>query len=161
MEEVSTNKTISGNILKKQKCDVCENVFKTEKKLEKHLSTIHGNVIITQEFKCNICLKSFKYKRNLTVHIRTVHGRSKDYKCKSCGKSFSLKHNLKTHIHIKAIKITNVNLALNLFLWQHVNLVVNHFLVKEIWRNILTQFMKATKIRNVNLVANYFLKQNH
>ena len=48
---------------------------------------------------------------------------------------------------MKAIKITNVNI------------VVNHFLKQEVWRNTSAEFMRTTKIRNVNLVVNLILKR--
>ena len=41
----------------------------------------------------------------------------------------------------------------------NVNIVENHFLQQDLWRNTSTQFMKAKKISNVNLVANYLLEQ--
>ena len=77
-------------------CEICEKVFNTRDKLQKHFNYNHNNT--ENVFNCNICTKSFQAQKILASHIKTVHG-GKCYKCASCSKSFSNAGNLNKHIY--------------------------------------------------------------
>ena len=70
------------------KCDICENILKTNQGLVRHLKCVHSE----EEHKCNVCSKNFQTKVNLKMHMKVLHGRNKRIKCDSCGKSLIL-HN--------------------------------------------------------------------
>ena len=119
-------------------CEICEKVFNSKKKLKNPFILVHDNR--GKLFDFNICTKCFEIQSKLTFHIKIFHERGKVHKCGPCGKSFSRAGNLKNHI-------------------TKLNLVLNHFLLRDLWRDKYTPFMKAVKITNVNLVANHFFKE--
>ena len=78
------------------KCEICEKVFISKKKLKQHVGYVHGN-----NKKKNIYVK---FVPNLSKQ------RNKDHECESCGKLFSSTGNLKITFKqsMKAVKITIV-----------------------------------------------------
>ena len=47
-----------------QKCDICEQVFKSKQKLKRHFRSAHYK--IAEAFKCNICTKYFQTQKDNT-----------------------------------------------------------------------------------------------
>lgn len=72
-------------------CDVCNNSFKSVKKLEVHKKT-H-----TTEYQCKICNKCFARIDILDTHFLTKHIRIKPFTCKYCGKTFNVRVALLRH----------------------------------------------------------------
>ena len=135
----------SSSMTKLHQCHICEKDFQTQRKLTSHIKTFHRG---QKSHKCNACCKSFSQVYNLKKHIRTVQEGHKDYECEPCGKSFSQASLLKRHINtvheghkdyncksfseagklkktiytefMKAIKIIDVTLVVNLFLKQDI-----------------------------------------
>ena len=98
-------------------CEICEKVFNTRDKLQKHFNYNHNNT--ENVFNCNICTKSYETRGNLSYHMKNVHG---CHKCESCGKSFFEAGYLKFHIHTihDGFKDYNVNPVANNFLKQDI-----------------------------------------
>ena len=130
----SSIKFVHGN--KDYNCEHCDKSFSQTSDLKRHIHTIHEG---HKDYKCESCGKSFSQAGELKRHIHTVHDGHKDDKCDSCCKSFTKLQSLEKHLHIVHdppcswwifdIKITTVNL------------VVNQFLMREIWRDIFSERM--------------------
>ena len=54
------------------KCEICENVFKTQNKLKQHFSSVHDTSKV-KVFVCNICTKTFQSQVRLRNHIKTKY----------------------------------------------------------------------------------------
>ena len=63
--------------MSESKCEICENVFKTNAILIKHYNHIHNNS--GKVYQCNICAKYLQTQTNLEVHIKNVHRGTKKY----------------------------------------------------------------------------------
>ena len=68
-KRVSENQIQLGTT-KDLKCYICGKVFKTKQKLQRHLSTVHGE---EKNIQCDICKKMFKTQDDLTIHHKFVH----------------------------------------------------------------------------------------
>ncbi len=105
-------------------CDKCNEKFKSNQELGKHLLREHLSQNGPQ-FKCEVCAKAFytkldlkthvtithgealykcdlcshvsKYKGHMNEHVRFVHLKEKPFKCKQCPKEFSKKKSLSEH----------------------------------------------------------------
>jgi len=68
-------------------CHICAEFFDNESDLQKHLTTVHGQ--LSQKVQCPKCNRAFSRKDNLKAHIESVHreGASK-FICQLCQKSF-------------------------------------------------------------------------
>ena len=71
--------------VKKFSCTDCGEKFTTDRKLKKHIYSIH------EGFTCKDCGKKFTADRNLKRHIYTVHEGNKKYKCIYCDRYFGFK----------------------------------------------------------------------
>lgn len=79
------------------KCEPCNKVFNTEKKLRNHLnSSTKHKTIQTAPVYCEICGKPYKTARILAAHLAT-HSDEKPFKCHICGAAFKQKVTLTTH----------------------------------------------------------------
>ena len=84
MEELANKKEFDQESLNiyhesKQKCEICEKVFKTKQELKHHFTAVH---LVNNEkvYNCNICRKLYTSRTLLIFHINTVHKDHKDYK---------------------------------------------------------------------------------
>ena len=112
---MKTNCNFKPN-MKESTCNICKKVFKSEKNLKKHTTTVHED----NKHKCESCGNSFPDKYNLERHMKT-HKEHKDYNnCQSCSKSFTRPDGLKRHM--KTVhgdqKIISVNIVVNSLLVQ-------------------------------------------
>ena len=107
MHEVNGNVKPTSQNVKRFKCELCENVFASEKDLNGHINIIHE----TEKNTCKTCGKSFRHGANLKKH-EDVHraGAPNIFKCKKCEKVFGKKLNLQLHFTaIHGDKIFNCN----------------------------------------------------
>jgi len=76
-------------------CHLCAGFFDNESVLQRHLTSVHGQV--SQKVQCPKCERVLSKKSNLKAHVESVHreGASK-FICHPCQKSFSNSSNLKT-----------------------------------------------------------------
>ncbi len=108
--------------MKKYKCTLCPDRFRTAAALKKHLEnkhrgklhkcsicsasfTLHGTLIKhinshTKQniFRCRFCSKEFLKGEYLKNHLKTVHAKLKVFKCDICSSKFPVKGKLTTHI---------------------------------------------------------------
>lgn len=103
----STTTTTTKGVKKKSKnikitnflCGQCGLKFKTEFKLNRHISTQHKTP--KEELRCSFpgCEKVFYTKARLDRH-QTIHQDSESQRsvCQKCGKSFRFKRSLNTHL---------------------------------------------------------------
>jgi len=79
-------------------CGVCNKMFFTKSKLDRHNSQVHKN------FSCEFCNKKFPKKVTLTVH-RREHTVEKPYQCENCDECFvnenRLIRHMESHLEIK------------------------------------------------------------
>ena len=54
---------------KSYECNICDEKFSTDLKLQYHLTRTHGNFRI----HCKLCHMAFKSKRYLTKHYENIH----------------------------------------------------------------------------------------
>ncbi|ESO85970.1 hypothetical protein LOTGIDRAFT_167463, partial [Lottia gigantea] len=80
--------------LDKLKCDLCDLMFRYEKRLVVHRRTHTGE----KPLQCDVCNKCFTGKNSLNYHLKTHQERTK--KCDVCGKCFYLEYQLKLHQRI-------------------------------------------------------------
>ncbi len=83
------------------KCTYCARVFSSDKKLEKHLTTVHVQApSLEPTFKCTLCPHVSKYRSAFAQHMNW-HSSTRQHVCEECGKtyksSYCLKHHLRTH----------------------------------------------------------------
>lgn len=76
------------------KCNLCENSYKEDWLLTKHVAFVHEKQM---PFKCNLCLATFAQGQILTNHKITVHKGKRSYKCCVCNQYFVEKQHLIVH----------------------------------------------------------------
>ncbi|KAG8560659.1 hypothetical protein GDO81_015069 [Engystomops pustulosus] len=88
-------------------CDLCDKVFPTRSKLERHLMS-HTD---QRPFACALCGKAFRQKTHLKIHQLT-HSQEKPFQCAQCPKSFKLPEKLLRHqqTHTRPPKARNVEI---------------------------------------------------
>ena len=74
-------------------CEKCNNKFKTQDQLKKHL-TQHTN---NDKIKCDICSKIFETTSHLKEHMEEKHINEKQFNCYLCDRKFHLEDQLKEH----------------------------------------------------------------
>lgn len=74
-------------------CDICQDIFPDEAKLEKH-SCSH---IKSRPYACSRCYKSFNEKGQLKKHL-AIHEYGKEHVCDVCNRGFRQEYYLKKHI---------------------------------------------------------------
>nr|XP_039263667.1 zinc finger protein 675-like [Styela clava] len=76
-------------------CNICERMFDSSDKLERHLK-FHkkGRKVLY----CHVCGKDFDQKSHLEYHTMVFHTSVKPYTCEICGKTFTHKSSLNMHI---------------------------------------------------------------
>ena len=84
------------------KCEICEDLFTTKRKLKYHFVSVHDPK--EKVYFCNICTKYFQIRNQLTFHMKTIHDSIKKYRCESCGKSFSAVRILNRHVNSSGTK---------------------------------------------------------
>nr|XP_015834123.1 PREDICTED: zinc finger protein 558 isoform X9 [Tribolium castaneum] len=77
-------------------CRECGKVFKFEKSLKRHLSTIH-KIGEDRTVSCPVCYKKIANSYNLKVHMR-MHTGEKTNMCDSCGKAYHTYKSYKKHV---------------------------------------------------------------
>lgn len=96
------NKTFAKNSLRGHlyshtdrpfKCDQCGKGFKQQKKLRRHLSTVHAT---EKAFTCDICGKKFTSEDYVAIHIARCHTDQR-CKCEICNKELANLRSLKKH----------------------------------------------------------------
>ena len=106
-----------------QKCDLCDETFRTRKRLQHHMSEVHSRSI-DPAFFCEYCEKGFIRKASLFVHYKQhadgqyvctkcgrffedektfdahakTHVCATDYTCKKCDESFTRKQQFEQHM---------------------------------------------------------------
>ena len=79
---------------KQFKCDRCENSYKEDWLLTKHIALLHEPQMT---HKCNLCAATFARGGLLTKHKTTVHKGNANHKCCVCKKYFVQKQHLIVH----------------------------------------------------------------
>lgn len=81
----------------KCKYDDCEQAFKRQNSLQRHVKALH---LKERHFACKICHKTFSQNQSLQDHI-FVHCDDKAFRCpiKDCPKAFQTPKYLKAHMH--------------------------------------------------------------
>jgi len=80
--------------IKDFQCIDCGKLFGSDRRLKKHVASVHLHV-----FPCTTCTKTFSRKSDLERHIKSHLG-IKDFQCIDCGKLFSEEWNLRQHVEI-------------------------------------------------------------
>ncbi|XP_055619758.1 PR domain zinc finger protein 5-like [Toxorhynchites rutilus septentrionalis] len=75
-------------------CTMCEEMFRTESELHKHIAKVH---LIRFSFDCPECGLGFKQKLLLTQHLLT-HSVERNFNCDQCGMAFKTSNHLRRHI---------------------------------------------------------------
>ncbi|KAI5640783.1 zinc finger protein 99-like [Phthorimaea operculella] len=88
------NERVHSNV-KRHKCPLCSETFKSYSLKKKHLSAAHE--IKVSEFKCDMCPKIFLMIADLNRHKRNEHMKERNYQCKDCELSFFDNYQLKLH----------------------------------------------------------------
>ncbi|XP_035786402.1 zinc finger protein 135-like [Anopheles albimanus] len=73
-------------------CTGCEKVYKTKRRLNKHMRTMHPKI-----FTCVHCFQRFPYKSLLQKHM-TVHTKEHAHPCQYCDSKYTQKSNLVSHM---------------------------------------------------------------
>ena len=55
------------------KCTLCEQEFKSDNGLKRHMSKMHPEIQNMSVFECSYCTKCFSSKGNLTRHMKSKH----------------------------------------------------------------------------------------
>lgn len=76
--------------------DGCEETFRQQLLLRKHLKTVHG---IVEKHVCQVCNFSFADKSNLKHHMVTHNPDSKRFICSFCGARFHKLTNMTEHMN--------------------------------------------------------------
>ena len=101
--------TLSKKLSKKLKnrtiinCEVCQEVFKSEKIFLNHILQVHNYTKrqyeqVTKSNKCELCPADFGRKEQLNAHISAVHEGKKPFQCDICHTGFFSNQGLKRHI---------------------------------------------------------------
>ena len=88
----------TGSLKKYRKnyaCELCDNVYKSLRKLNYHIKCFHEG---EKEYSCHMCGKQFTQTHTMKSHILTVHEGRKDHICNHCSKPFGMAKNLLAHI---------------------------------------------------------------
>ena len=78
------------------KCFQCDEVFKGERDLSRHVLKVHYRV----SFECHMCEEIFSFKDDRLRHLKTVHFKKNQIECSECGKKFSRINKLTEHINL-------------------------------------------------------------
>ncbi|XP_069806146.1 zinc finger protein 770 [Dendropsophus ebraccatus] len=83
------------------RCDLCNKMFPSRSKLERHLMIHTGQ----KPFTCALCGKAFRQKTHLKIHLLT-HTQEKPFQCSQCPKAFKIPEKLLKHqeIHVNLPK---------------------------------------------------------
>jgi len=77
------------------KCGLCDQSFKQQRILRKHVQNVHGNL----DLKCDQCDMTFPSHLKLKLHKRRVHGTQvKNWKCSYCEHTTRSKGNCRIHM---------------------------------------------------------------
>ena len=69
----------------KQKCELCEAVFKHKRHLKVHMSTVHSERV----FECDKCDLKCKSVETLKRHVLVIHSNIEPINCDTCGETFA------------------------------------------------------------------------
>ena len=95
-EPQTSEKLSSDNVVDTcLKCDICNSLFKTKGKLERHIQSFHEGI---KPFKCIICDVSFLQKHHLNTHKVSVCEGKKPFKCYICDACFTRNGDLNRHV---------------------------------------------------------------
>jgi hypothetical protein len=81
---------------KKYLCLQCQNFFKSKSKLNKHINTVHEQIM---PFMCpdSSCGALFEERDARNIHINTFHNKEIKILCNLCKRTFNTEHNRDTH----------------------------------------------------------------
>lgn len=103
---------------KKFSCDSCELQFKSEQKLEDHITNEHqdeesseGDNEAARIFSCDMCSKKFKKPSLLARHIKTHDPNKRPHECSKCQKRFPSQVSLVRHdiLHSELVERSKIN----------------------------------------------------
>jgi len=83
-------------------CIDCGKLFGSDRRLKKHVKSVH------LVFPCTTCTKTFSRKDSLERHMKSHLG-IKDFQCIDCGKLFSAESSLRQHVDIHNNKVFPCN----------------------------------------------------
>ena len=115
----------------------------SESRSTAYLDIVHVMANSLKYHKCDSCDKSFRKNKELERHLHTVHDGYKAHKCDYCDKSFLDAETLKKHTSSQFMKDTKI---------INVNIVANHFLIKEIAQLTEIRYMEDQGHSNVMFV---------
>ena len=111
-QSLKRHRVVIHNFVQRYKCDLCDNVTKSEYLAKCHFKTKHPGQIpkysaikqeaAINEVKCEICNQVFKDSWRLKSHKERIHDKIKRFECSICQRQFScrksvVKHNLAFH----------------------------------------------------------------
>ena len=76
------------------RCDICHNLFKSERTLKKHHKEVH--LMVKRQAKCDVC----EFRSGLPEmrkHMKQEHPKHERFKCDLCDSSFLLKSDINVH----------------------------------------------------------------
>uniref|UniRef100_A0A1Q3F114 Putative c2h2-type zn-finger protein n=1 Tax=Culex tarsalis TaxID=7177 RepID=A0A1Q3F114_CULTA len=82
-------------------CTVCEDKFRSETELQRHIEKDHGRRF---SYECPECGLGFKLKLLLTQHLLT-HSIVRNYNCDQCGNAFKTSNHLRRHIKTVHVEV--------------------------------------------------------
>ena len=80
------------------KCEHCDKVYGSKKRLSEHIKWTH---VMKKEVQCTLCNKLFKHKHELVAHMN-IHNET--FKCPHCEKCFD--RPLPLEYHLKTVHAT-------------------------------------------------------
>ncbi|XP_063696983.1 zinc finger protein 26-like [Culicoides brevitarsis] len=78
-------------------CDQCGKGFKSKAALTNHLKYLHLGV---REAQCAICMKYYRNSTELDFHIKSVHTTEQKYECLTCGTKFKTEASHRVHVRL-------------------------------------------------------------
>lgn len=75
------------------KCGLCEKEFNSSSTLRDHIQYVH----LGKYYQCHFCGKQIRHKSDLLVHLRKHSTSTNTYKCDACPKKFRTVYHLRRH----------------------------------------------------------------